>query len=99
MCVVSNIGDYYGQRYREWPRIDPFRMPDQLPTPSIPPQDPKDLAEQMRKFMELVKKGEEADKAMGEKDCEKGEVKKFIKQVGERLAAIEKRLRQIEGLE
>lgn len=94
MCVVSNIGDYYRRSYPEWPKVDPWDRA--WPTPGLPYQDPKDLAEAMRKFRDLVKAGEEADKAAGDKDCEKGEVKDYIKQVLARLDAIEKRLAKIE---
>jgi hypothetical protein len=94
MCVVSNIGDYYRRTRPEWPKADPWDRA--WPVPSIPKQTPEELAEAMRKFRDLVKAGEEADKAAGDKDCEKGEVKDYIKQVLERLEAIEQRLTYLE---
>lgn len=95
MCVVSNIGDYYRTHKPEWPD---FGKGVPMPTYPLPPQWPKpqDL-DAMRKFRELVKKAEEADEAAGEKDCEKPEVKDYIKQVLERLDAIEKRLTELEA--
>lgn len=84
MCVVSNIGGYYEERYPQWPGY---------PLPRNPPKkSDEDTAEKMRKFLDLIKKGEEADKIMGEPDCETGDVKKFIKEVRERLDKIEKQL-------
>lgn len=96
MCVVSNIGDYYRQHHPEWPKVDPWEPYGPIPK-QTPEQDPKDVAEAMRKFRDLIKAGEEADKAAGDGDCEKGEVKDYIKQVLERLDKIEKRIQNLEG--
>lgn len=101
MCAVSNIGDYYGQRFPEWPKPNPWETQQ---TPSWPIaqdqiEEGKRILDQLKQFERLVKEAEKADAAMGEADCERGEVKQFIKQVLDRLDGLEKRIRQLEGLE
>lgn len=91
MCVVSNIGGYYEKRYPQWP--SPIPWP---PREKTDKEEIEERARKMREFLDLVKRAEKTDKVMGEPDCERAEVKKFIKDVSDRLAAIEKRLAEFE---
>lgn len=108
MCIVSNIGDYYGKRYPEWPTPTPWEQQPFLPIPPMKglpyvPQEQieeaKRILDQLKQFKRLVKEAEKADAKMGEADCERAEVKKFIVDVLARLDGLEKRIRQLEGLE
>lgn len=97
MCVVSNVGDHYGQ----WPDQWPWR-PVQ---PTIPPNLPDDFGESVRKALEgheiadlrariekleeLLRKAKEYDTKTGQPDCEMDEkvelLKKLAKQLGVEL--------------
>lgn len=87
MCVVSNIGGYYGDHY-PWMPTTPVPV---NPWPALPKTQQDDI-ELMRKFRELIDAAKKADEAAKEKDCEQPLQKEFIKQVLDRLDAIEKQL-------
>lgn len=89
MCVVSNIGDYY--RPNRWP---PFYGPTpQWPSPPSPPRpNPNDwTAEQIRKFLDLIKQAREFDKSIGDVDCEDPIKTAWMKDIEERLTKLERK--------
>lgn len=87
MCVVSNIGDYY--RPNRWPPFDDL-TPKWPALPSPPRPDPNDwTAEQIRKFLDLIKQAREFDKAIGDVDCEDPNKTAWMKDIEERLKKLE----------
>lgn len=85
MCMVSNIGDNWGQTFpQKWPNFWPVTKP-----PSFWPASPVDVSreevEALRREIEELKKlltaAKEFDKATGQPDCEMDEKVKMIKAI------------------
>lgn len=93
MCIVSNIGDYYGRRTSIPPwQQDPFYPTTPLPPVFIPEGKPPveftpEMLKQIKKLLEDAKK---IDTVAGDKDCESEDKLAWVKQVEERLEALEK---------
>lgn len=91
MCVVSNVGDYFGKRfphdYPDWfpPPITPAPMP--IVTPIIPPgvskQEFDKLKKQVEEMRELLKKAKAIDEATEQPSCEKEEKVAMLKKLAE----------------
>lgn len=84
MCMVSNVGDGWGQKFPEhWPKFNP--PPPQATPFVIPSGVSKEEFEALRKeVMELKKLLEAAkkfDEATGQPDCEMDEKVKLIKAI------------------
>lgn len=86
MCAVSMIYDY-GQK--TWP-LPPAPM---IPTQPFQPFQPSlPTREQIDEFQKLVKAAREFDRKTGQPDCEDPRKVEWLKQIMDRLDAIEKKL-------
>ncbi len=74
MCIVSNIGGYYG---REWWDRYPERNWE------------KYNYEQMKKLQDLIESARKMDQAAKEPECENPDTKKILVQILERLTKLE----------
>lgn len=81
MCVVSNIGDYYGPRFPPWNPGHPY-LPD-----FVPPSKEQEVLKQIK---ELLEKARRVDAATGDRDCEDPKKTEWMKNVEKRLAELEK---------
>lgn len=82
MCVVSMVGDHFGQ---EWPKRYPW-IPPSVPTPTfIPPAPSREEFDRLKLEVELLRglleKAKEYDKKNNEPDCEIDDKMKFLRQV------------------
>lgn len=101
MCVVSNVGDYYGRR---WPEQYPW-VPEVPYTPQPgtgdkiivnPPEVSRKEFEALKKDVEealrLLKNAKEIDRVTGQPDCEMDEkvaiIKRFAEVVGVDLSEV-----------
>jgi len=92
MCVVSNTGDYWGQRLHPWspytpplPYIPPAQMPDITKIVINPTGPTKDDFDNLKKEVQIMKeqlaRAKEYDKANGEPDCEIEDKMAFLREV------------------
>lgn len=92
MCAVSAVMDY-GMRHPPW-QFYPPTVPSMPMAPPQPFPDPE-AAEALKKFMKMVEAAKEFDAASKQPDCEDPKKMEFMKQVLDRLDAIEKRLQSL----
>lgn len=77
MCVVSNVGDHYAQKFQPW--VAPTVHPSTGTVQIIPPFDYVTKAElaalkrDVEEMKELLKAAKKIDEALGEPDCEQEE--------------------------
>lgn len=90
MCVVSNVGDYYGRRfphdYPDWfPK--PITLPQQPVIPIVPPgvsqQEFDALKKEVERMKKLLKKAKEIDEATEQPNCEKDEKVAMLKKLAQ----------------
>lgn len=93
MCVVSMVGDHYGQRIpRDYPWIQPYVFPSPTTNPepyrpividlNPPTREEFDrLKKDIENLKELLVKAKEYDKANNEPNCEMEEKIKYLKAV------------------
>lgn len=78
MCVVSMIGEHYGDKLRrEWPQFFPDQQPRPLQveySPFVPApvsrQEFEELKRQVSEMTELLRRAKVYDEKHGEPDCE-----------------------------
>lgn len=94
MCMVSNTGDFYGQRFKPWePYIYPY-TPSTVPAPTTSPWEKilkdaggptqkefDDLKKEVEVMKELLKRAKEYDEKNNEPNCEIEDKMKFLKAV------------------
>ena len=91
MCMTSMVYDY-GRQNPPWQNPDPgFTNPNHYRNPL---QDLNDFEarEAIKRFLKLLDAAKEYDEATKQRDCEDADKAKFMTEVLDRLAAIEKRL-------
>ena len=86
MCVVSMVGDHYGDKWDQYRRqITPF--PTVYPTQTAPQIintiELQKLREEVQEMKELLKKAIQYDKDNNQPDCEKPEKIAFLKRMAE----------------
>lgn len=87
MCSVSAVMDYGRMT---WPNVvTPGWTWTEPVKPNIPPAEERDA---IRKFMELVEKAKEFDKAADQPHCEDPEKIKLLERIEQRLERIERML-------
>jgi hypothetical protein len=93
MCVVSNVGDYYGRTFpRDYPDWFPNTMPITFPQQPIMPVVPAGVSQEefdalkkeVEKMKKLLKKAKEIDEATEQPNCEMEDKVAMLK----RLAAL-----------
>lgn len=84
MCAVSMVYDY-GRTNPPWQ--NPLG-PSPMPLPDTQVEDA------IKRYLKLIEDAKEYDRATKQPDCEDPEKAKFMKEVLDRLDAIEKRLAQ-----
>ena len=89
MCVSSMIYDY-GRQNPPWQNPAPW--PNSFPVTVPSPLPDREAADAIKKFLKLLEDAKEYDRATKQPDCEDPEKSKFMIEVLDRLAAIEKRL-------
>ena len=99
MCIVSNIGDGYRDKFKErWQFKD--RWPDWVPSsPTVPDwafplpikpaevskEDFDKLVKEVKQLKKLLIAAKKFDEQSGQPDCEMDEKVEFIKRLGELL--------------
>lgn len=88
MCVVSNVGDYYGRTIPDrWPNWFPQKNPVVPIVPIVPagvPQHEFDaLKQEVEKMKELLKKAKDIDEATEQPNCEKEDKVAMLKRLAE----------------
>lgn len=103
MCVVSMVGDHYGDKWgKRWPLI-PDRIPSLLPIDTIYP-DPvpevsraefDELKKEVAEMIALLKRAKKYDKDNGEPDCELDEKMALLRKVAKLVGVdLDKALQQ-----
>lgn len=93
MCVVSMVGEFYGDKWkRRWPNTWPY-IPPYVPTPPIVPipvvpdgiskEEFEELKKEVLDMKELLKKAVKYDEENGEPDCHMDEKVAALKKVAE----------------
>lgn len=89
MCVVSMVGDYYDDKWREPWKINqpkPISVEDIVKlsiTPSITREEFDSLRKEVLEMKELLKRAVEYDKRNNEPNCEMEEKVALLKKVAE----------------
>ncbi len=92
MCVVSNIGDGFADRWRDrFPNTTPYYPPiNPYPTTNIPwtpPQVTKQEFDELKKEVEALKEllvaAKKYDEVSGQPDCHMDEKVELLRKVGE----------------
>lgn len=94
MCVVSMIGDHYGEKWEPWKKAGgvapnsfppfPSTYPTQLAPSPLPTRADFDrLREEVKEMKELLKKAIEYDRKNNEPHCEQEDKMRFLRQVAE----------------
>lgn len=87
MCVVSNVGDYYGRtipnRYPDW--FPPQQTYPILPVtpPSVSQEEFDALKKEVEKMKKLIKKAKAIDEATEQPNCEKADKVAMLKRLAE----------------
>jgi hypothetical protein len=85
MCVVSNIGDDWRNKFPDrWPNFPTNPIP-QYPIPQISRYEFDELKREMEALKKLLQEAKKFDEATGQQDCEMESKVKFIKQIAEAL--------------
>lgn len=89
MCVVSMIGDHYGEKFRvQWPQFYPNVAPSYvLPVePAVTRAEFDELKREVAEMVSLLKRAKAYDEKNGEPGCEIEEkmalLRRFAKMVG-----------------
>jgi hypothetical protein len=78
MCIVSMVSDHYQKHYPEW--FEPVEInPTVKPVINIVRQMPDDIKEALR---DIVKRLDEIDKKLNERDCHDDSKERFFKTIG-----------------
>lgn len=101
MCVVSNVGDYYGRRWPEkypWvPNVTPQSPPPTgdkivLAPSEVSRKEFEALKKDVEEALRLLKNAKEIDRVTGQPDCEMDEkvaiIKRFAEVVGVDLSEV-----------
>jgi hypothetical protein len=91
MCVVSNVGDFYGdhfpKKYPDWFPPAPVVAAPPIIYPQIPAgvsQEEFDkLKEEVKKMKKLLKMAKKIDEATGQPDCEMEQKIAILKKIAE----------------
>lgn len=87
MCVYSMIVDHYNNEWgRKRPQF-PFPQPPLAFPTNPPPNPPKPLIteEELKRFMELLRRAKEYDEKNNQKDCEMESKKETLRKLAEQL--------------
>ena len=83
MCVVSNIGDDWKDKfYPRWPTVPTNPV---YPIPEISRQEFEALKKEMEALKKLLAEAKKFDEATGQPDCQMDDKVKFIKQIAKAL--------------
>lgn len=81
MCVVSMIGDYYGERFpQQYPFVVP---PNQINESAITRAEFEALRKDVLEMKDLLKRAKIYDEEHGEPDCEMEQKVELLKKVAE----------------
>jgi len=73
MCVVSMIGDHYGEKFRnpqQWPGLQPYVQPSPIVLPSpISREEFENLKREVEEMRVLLRRAKLYDQQNGEPDC------------------------------
>ena len=89
MCVVSNVGDYYNQKWNAYPQVNPITpvtVPNQplFLQPAFPSREEFDaLKAEVLEMKDLLIKAKEIDEKTGQKHCEQEDKVKLLKQMAD----------------
>ena len=93
MCVVSMIGDHYGEKWEPYKKSGGIPWPYHPPFPTIYPTEPPPqsldalelakLRKEVEEMKELLKRAIDYDKRNNEPHCEQEEKMKFLRRVAE----------------
>lgn len=87
MCVVSAMGDYYGDRWKRDDLVRPYISPDTSPNitfhEAVTREEFDALKKQVEEVLEILKVAKKYDEEHGEPDCEMDEKVQILKAVAE----------------
>src|SRR5262245_24392456 len=82
MCMVSNIGDGWADKFQEkWPQFNPPPPSPFIVQPGVSQADFDALRKEVQELKELLKAAKKFDAATGQPDCEMAEKVKLIKAI------------------
>lgn len=82
MCVVSMVGDHYGDQWRpRYPTYPAYPNTPTFPEPGSTQQEFDELKRQVEEMKELLKRAKRYDEEHGEPDCEIDEKMEFLRGV------------------
>lgn len=80
MCVVSNVGDYYHDRWRDF--LNPTVQTGTITySPTVTKAEFDALKKEVEEMKRLLINAKEIDDKTGQKDCEQEEKVKILKEV------------------
>lgn len=83
MCTVSFVGDYYGDKWRMLPYVQPPNMTTIIQPSQITREEFDALRRDVLEMKELLKKAKDIDAALGTPDCEMDEKVALLRKVAE----------------
>ena len=82
MCVVSMIGDHYGDKFKPWePFINPLPPSSYTFTTSVSQEEFDKLKAEVQEMKELLRKAKIYDEVNNEPNCEMEEKMNFLRMV------------------
>lgn len=83
MCVVSFIGDHYGDKWEKYKDYTPFNSPNPLPFtfPQVSKEEFDNLKKEVEEMKELLRKAKIYDEKNNEPNCEIEDKMKLLREI------------------
>lgn len=85
MCATSMVGDFYNDRFRQWPSLGPLIQPTGPTIVQLPPVISRDEFDQLKRdvadMKELLKRAKAYDERNHEPECEIEEKMELLRKV------------------
>lgn len=86
MCIVSMIGDQWGQDFpQKWPQYPPYTPGQTYVIETIPRHEFEALKKEVEELKKLLLAAKKYDEATGQPDCEMDKKVEMIKAIAEAL--------------
>lgn len=84
MCVVSMVGDFYGDKFKkeEWKGIFPIN-PGYFPPSGVTREEFEKLKKEVEEMKDLLKRAKEYDQRTSQPDCEMEDKVAILKKVAQ----------------
>ena len=89
MCVVSMVGDWYHDKWKDYPPVQPYYVPQTVPATTVvlntgvSQEEFDKLKKEVEDMKELLRRAKIYDEKNNEPNCEIEEKMKFLRRVAE----------------